>query len=239
MLDGAAGRHLHEVVITAFGPVDHEGDDHERFIQKRAEEGCRTDRAQLGRSGYRKSVQTRPWTWTWRRGCGVVPDRRGSEDLAPARGVIDRVHFVGRAGEGVDLASALAEPERSESGAAPPGGPFLRVLGRFGVGEIHEDDLDADCRHIGEAGDGPDGARVICGSGISYIRTSDAFVESREHLRDLIGRQSQSDLGRGAAAGGEARHEAEVVTPRLRAHQRSGLVNALTMMTEQEASTNS
>jgi hypothetical protein len=29
------------------------------------------------------------------------------------------------------------------------------------------------------------------------------------------------------------------VTPRLRAHQRSGLVNALTMMTEQEASTNS
>ncbi len=36
LLDGLAGRHLHEVVITAFGPVDREADDHERFIRRRA-----------------------------------------------------------------------------------------------------------------------------------------------------------------------------------------------------------
>ena len=36
LLDGAAGRHLYEVVIAAFGPVDREADDHERFIRRRA-----------------------------------------------------------------------------------------------------------------------------------------------------------------------------------------------------------
>jgi hypothetical protein len=69
--------------------------------------------------------------------------------------------------EGAVLASALAELERSESGAAPPGLPFLRGLGRLGAGEIHGDDLDADSRNIGKAGDEPDGEKVICGSEIS------------------------------------------------------------------------
>lgn len=36
LLDGVAGRHLHEVVIAAFGPIDCEADDHERFIRRRA-----------------------------------------------------------------------------------------------------------------------------------------------------------------------------------------------------------
>ncbi len=45
--------------------------------------------------------------------------------------------------------------------------PFLRGLGRLGAGEIHGDDLDADSRNIGKAGDEPDGEKVICGSEIS------------------------------------------------------------------------
>lgn len=34
LLNGTAGRQLHEVVIAAFGPVDREADDHERFIRR-------------------------------------------------------------------------------------------------------------------------------------------------------------------------------------------------------------
>ncbi len=95
----------------------------------------------------------------------VVLNRCGGEDLAPAGGV-EHVHFVGRAGEGADLAGAPESPERSKSGSAPPGRPFLLVLWGFGVDEIHGNGLDAEFRDVGEAGNGPGGKFVVCSARI-------------------------------------------------------------------------
>ena len=94
-------------------------------------------------------------------GGGVVLDRGGGKDLAPAGGV-EHVHLVGRACEGSDLAGAPETPERAKGGSAPPGRPFLLVLGDFGVDEIHGDGLDADFRDIREAGNGAGGKFVVC-----------------------------------------------------------------------------
>lgn len=143
----------------------------------------------------------------------VVQDRRGGEDLAPAGGV-EHVHFVGRACEGADLAGAPETPERSKGGVAPPGRPFLLVLGGFGVDEIHGDGLDAEFRDKGEAGNGPGSEFVVCGAGIFRTSSVNAFVESREDLGGLGSwhvEKTTPDFGGGETAGCEARHYAEIV----------------------------
>lgn len=143
----------------------------------------------------------------------VVLDRRGGKDLAPAGGV-EHVHFVGRASEGADLAGAPETPERSKGGGAPPGRPFLLVLGGFGVDKIHGDGLDAEFRDVGEAGNGPGGEFVVRGAGIVRTRSANAFVESREDLGGLGGwhvEKTAPDVGEGETAGCEARHDAEIV----------------------------
>lgn len=145
-------------------------------------------------------------------GC-VVLDRRGGEDLAPARGV-EHAHFVSRAGEGTDLAGAPETPERSEGGSAPPGRPFLLVLGGGSVDEIHGDGLETNCRDVGEAGNGPGGEFVVLGAGIVRTRSANAFVESREDFGSLEGwhvEKAAPDFGDGETAGCEARHDAEIV----------------------------
>lgn len=81
------------------------------------------------------------------KGGRIVFDSRGGKDLAPARGV-ECVHFVGRAGQGADLAGAPEAPERSKGGGSPPSEPFLLILKALGIDEIHGDDLDAELRHI-------------------------------------------------------------------------------------------
>ena len=95
----------------------------------------------------------------------VVLNSRGGEDLAPA-GRVERVHFIGCAGQGADLAGAPEAPERSEGGVPPAGGPFLSVLGGLGVNEVHGDGLDAEFLDIGEAGNGAGGVAIVCGARI-------------------------------------------------------------------------
>ena len=73
----------------------------------------------------------------------VVLDSRRREDLAPARGV-ERVHFIGRTGQGADLASAPVAPERSEGGCPPAYGPLLLVIGELDINEIDSNGLDAE-----------------------------------------------------------------------------------------------
>ncbi len=143
----------------------------------------------------------------------IVLDRCGGEDLAPAGGV-ERVHFVGRAGQGADLAGAPEVPERSEGGGPPAGGPFLPVLGGLGIDEIYGDGLDTEFLDIGEAGDGAGGVVVVRGAGIARIRSVDEFVERREDFRGLGGghiQEAAPDFGGGEAAGCEACDDAEVV----------------------------
>lgn len=146
--------------------------------------------------------------------CGrVILDSRGGEDLASAGGV-ERVHFVGRAGQGADLAGAPEAPERSEGGGPPAGGPFLLVLEGLGIDEIHGDGLNADFLDIGEAGYGAGGVTVIRGAVIARIRSIEVFVESREDLGGLGGghiEEAAPDFGGGEAAGREARDNAEIV----------------------------
>ena len=119
-----------------------------------------------------------------RRGDGgrIAFDSRGGENLAPAGGV-ERVHFVGRAGQGTDLAGAPEAPERSVGGCPPVGGPFLLVFGDLGMDEIYGDGLDADFLDVGEAGYGARGA--IGSAGITRFGSIDAFVKSAEDLGGL------------------------------------------------------
>ena len=143
----------------------------------------------------------------------VVLDRGGGEDLTPA-GRVERVHFVGRAGEGADLAGTPEAPERSEGGCPPAGGPFLLVLGGLGMDKIHGDGLNAEFLDIGEAGDGAGGVVVVRGAGVVRIRSVDEFVERCEDLGGFGSRHIEKaapDLGAGEAAGGEACDDAEVV----------------------------
>ena len=143
----------------------------------------------------------------------VVLNSRGGEYLASAGG-IKRVHFVGRAGQGADLAGAPEAPKRSEGGIPPTSGPFFLVLGGLGIDEVNGDGLNAKLLNIGEAGYGAGGVVVVRRVGIARIRSVDAFVESREDLGGLEGghiEEAAPDFGGGEAAGREACDDSEVV----------------------------
>ena len=146
-------------------------------------------------------------------GVRVILDRRGGEDLAPARRV-EHVHFIGRAGQSADLASAPEVPERSKGGDPPAVRPFLPVLWCLGIDEIHGNGLDTKFLDIGEAGDGASGVVVVCGAGIARSRSVDELVECREDLGGLGGghiQEATPDFGGGEAACREAGDDAEVV----------------------------
>lgn len=146
-------------------------------------------------------------------GCRIVLDSRGGEGLTPAGG-IERVHFVGRAGQGSDPAGAPEAPERSEGGCPPADGPFLLVLGGLCMNKIHGDGLNAEFLDVGEAGYGTRGVVVVRATGIARIRSVDTFVESREDLGGLRGRhveEAAPDFCGGEAAGREASDDAKIV----------------------------
>ena len=143
----------------------------------------------------------------------VVLDSRGGEDLAPTRGV-ERVHFVGRAGQGADLAGTPEAPERWEGGGSPTGGPFLLVLRGLSINEIYGDSLDIKFLDVREAGDGAGGVVVVYGARFAKIRSVEEFMESREDFGGLKGRhieEAAPDFSRREAAGREARYDPEII----------------------------
>ena len=90
---------------------------------------------------------------------------------------------------------------------------------------MHGDCLNAKLLDIGEASDGPSCIFVVRGARIARVRSVDEFVESREDLGGLKGRQIQEaapDFRGGEAADREACDDTEVVgaafesTPKVR-----------------------
>ena len=143
----------------------------------------------------------------------VVLDSRGGENLAPPRR-IERVHFVGRTGQGTDLTGAPEAPERSKGEGPPAGRPLFFVLRGLGIDEIHGDGLDAEFLDIGEASDGAGRVIVVCGAGITRIASANIFMEGCEDLGCLEGRHIEEAapyLGGGEAASCETCDNAEVV----------------------------
>ena len=143
----------------------------------------------------------------------VVLDGGISKDLTPA-GRVKRVHFVGRAGYGSNLAGAPEAPERPKGGGLPVSGPFLLVLEGFSIDEIHGYGLDAEVLDIGETGYGARGMVIVRGIRILGIHSVDAFMESCDNLGGLEGghiEKAAPDHGGGEAAGSEARDDAKII----------------------------
>lgn len=146
-------------------------------------------------------------------GGGIVLDSCGGEDLASA-GRVQHVHFVGGAGQSADFASPPEAPERSERGCPPADGPFVLVLGGFGMDKIHCDGLNAKFLDIGEAGDGAGGVIVVRGAGIARTRSVAKFLESHKNLGGLRGghiEKAAPYFSGWETASREARDDAEVV----------------------------
>ena len=230
LLNNAPCRRLNELVIPAFVPVNRKADDDERLpcavvVQTqrvRIPFACPVRQERLQKERPDQSFHIDPSqggdgvaVGGMRRdeGSVVVLDGRVGEDLALAWRV-ERVHLVGRAGEGSELAGAPEAPERSEGGGLPVRGPFLFVLGGFGVDEIHGYGLEAEVLDIGEAGYGAGGMVIVRATGILRIHSIDGFMESCEDLDGLKGGHIEEAApyhSGGEAAGREARDDAEVV----------------------------